>query len=194
MKIIAWKTRTVLVAALVALYGCESVALIGRPTIESRPTPRNINATVDGLDHGLREIYLRAGSSQHYVVNYTTDTRVMADGSVSGPRSLQVGDRVQVDVREGGDKRLYAQGIRIEKRGAAAPSGIRTVEGTVERLSAERGRLEVRAASGDLLTVYVPDSAGAEIRDRLHRLRVGDYVRIEGERLGEHHLELLAFR
>jgi hypothetical protein len=54
--------------------------------------------------------------------------------------------------------------------------------------------LELRVLSGDLLTIYVPESVSEATRSRFQRIRVGDYVRLEGERLGEHRLELLAFR
>jgi hypothetical protein len=177
-----------------ALYACENIALIGRPTLESRGAPRNITATVDGLDHGLHEIYLRSGSDQHYVVNYTNDTRVISDGREYGPTGLRVGDRVQVAVREGADRRLYAQEIRVASGAASASTGIRTVEGTVERVLPERGVLELRVLNGDLLTIYVPQSASDAIRDRFQRIRVGEHVRLEGERLSEDRLELLAFR
>jgi hypothetical protein len=54
--------------------------------------------------------------------------------------------------------------------------------------------LELRARTGELLTVYVPESSSAETKDRFYRLWVGDYVRLEGEPLSENRLELLAFR
>jgi hypothetical protein len=196
MSMMAVVMRLLVAGPLIGLYGCENVALIGRPTIESRPPPTHISASVDGVDHAASEIYLRASSSQRYVVNYTERTRVLADGRDGDPQSLRVGDIVEVDVLQGPDKRLYAERIRIEKRGefASGSSAIRTVEGTVESVSPERGVIELRIASGDLLTVYVPPSANTAIRDRLRRIRAGDRIRLEGERLGENRLELLAFR
>jgi hypothetical protein len=184
----------VVVLAVSVLYGCEHVALIGRPTLEGRGGPRQVTATVNGIDHGLREIYLRAASDQHYVVNYTADTRVLADGREYGARGLKLGDRVRVALREGDDKRLYAEEIRVDSAAAPGPIGVSAVEGTVESILPERGVLELRVLSGDLLTIYVPESANEATRSRFRRIRVGDYVRLEGERLGEHRLELLAFR
>ena len=192
MEIIGRTSAVMLVAA--ALHACENIALIGRPTLESRGQPRNVTATINGVDHGLHEIYLRAGSDQHYVVNYTKDTRVIGDGREYGPTGLRVGDRVRVDLHEGSDKRLYAEEIRVESGAASGASGIRTVEGTVERVLPERGVLELRMLSGDLLTIYVSPSASDVVRDRFQRIRSGDYVRLEGERLSDDHLELLAFR
>ena len=58
----------------------------------------------------------------------------------------------------------------------------------------ERGFLELRLLNGELLTVYVPESTSATTKDRFNRIRAGDQIRLEGERLSEDRLELLAFR
>lgn len=183
-----------LVMIATALYGCESVALIGRPTLESRDSPRDITATINGIDAQRRELYLRSGSDQHYVVNYTDDTRVIVDGREQSPTGLRVGDQVRVNLREGGDRRLVAERIRVEGGAAAGASGIRTVEGTAERVMPERDVLELRTSNGDLLTIYVPESLSAVTKDRFQQIRPGDHVRLEGERLSENRMELLAFR
>jgi translation initiation factor IF-1 len=182
-----------LVAAI--LSGCENIALIGRPTLESRGPPERVTATIDGADHQVQELYLLAGGNQHYVVRYLSGTRVTAQGQDYPAVNLRAGDRVEVELREGADNRLYADQVRVVgSGGASAATGIRNVEGTVERLSLARGVLELRSRSGELLTIYVPEASSAETRDRFHRVWVGDYVRLEGEQLSENRLELLAFR
>lgn len=181
----------VLIAA--ALYGCESIALIGRPTLESRGQPRDITAAVNGIDPQRREIYLRASGDQHYVVNYTDDTRVMVDGREQPVTGLQVGDQVRVNLREGEGRRLVADQIRVESRAVAGATAVRTVEGTVERVMTDRRILELRTPSGDLLTIYVPDWLNDAVKNRFQRIRAGDYVRLEGERLSESRMELVAF-
>jgi hypothetical protein len=91
--------------------------------------------------------------------------------------------------------RLYADQVCVVgSGGASAATAIRNVEGTVERISLARGVIELRSRSGELLTIYVPDSSSAETRDRFYRVWIGDYVRLEGEQLSENRLELLAFR
>lgn len=181
----------VLIAA--ALFGCENIALIGRPTLESRGQPRDITAAVDGIDLQGREIYLRAGRNQHYVVNYTDQTRVVVDGRVQPVSGLQVGDQIRVNLREGEDRRLVADQIRVESRAGAGATTLRTVEGTVERVMTERQVLELRTTDGDLLTIYVPDWLNDAAKNRFQRIRAGDYVRLEGERLSENRMELVAF-
>lgn len=185
--------RTILLVAL--LSGCESIALMPRRSVDAPDPPRTITATVNGVDNKLEEIYLRASGNQHYVVNYTKDTRVSDRGRSLPVAELRVGDQVRVDLRENTGRRLYADHIRRESAGAADSTiGIRTVEGTVERIVPERGFLELRALNGNLLTVYVPESTSTSTRERFNRIRVGDQVRLEGERLSEDRLELLAFR
>lgn len=181
--------------AAAILSGCENIALIGRPTLESRGPPERVTATIDGVDHQLQELYLLTERNQYYVVRYLSGTGVTAEGRDYRAADLRAGDRVEVELREGADMRLYADQVRvIGSGGASAATAIRNVEGTVEWVSLARGVLELRSRSGQLLTIYVPDSSSAETRDRFYRVWIGDYVRLEGEQLSENRLELLAFR
>jgi translation initiation factor IF-1 len=181
--------------AVVMLSGCEHVALIGRPTLESRGPPERVMATIEAVDHQLQELYLLAEGNQHYVVRYLSGTRVIAQGRDHPAANLRAGDRVEVELREGADKRLYADQVRVVGSGGApATTKIRNVEGTVERVSLQRGMIELRARNGELLTIYVPESSSAETKDRFYRVWIGDYVRLEAEPLSENRLELLAFR
>ena len=194
-SIISAGTCTRVLAALLlggALAACENIALMPRPSIEGPNQAKSVTATVNGIDNKLREIYLRTANNQHYVVNYTTGTRVIDGGRAAGVNDLRTGDRVRVEIREGTGGRLFADEISLE--GAGRANAIRTIEGTVERIVPERGFLELRAAGGTLTTVYVPEGSSAETRSRFQRIRVGDTVRVEGERLGEDRLELVAFR
>jgi hypothetical protein len=185
---------TVAWALLVALVaGCESIALMPRPDIDTPDAPRSITASINGIDQQLREVYLRTRNNQHYVVNYTNDTRISDRGRELAVSRLRVGDQVRVDVREEG-RRLYARQILLESPGAPGASGIGIVEGTVERIIPERGLLELRVLNGDLIFVYVPESSSSATKSRFDRIREGDNVRLEGERLSENRMELVAFR
>src|ERR687891_2158632 len=139
-----------LVLAAAMLSGCDNnIALIGRPTLESRGPPERVTATVDSVDHQLREIYLLAEGNQHYVVSYLSGTRVTSQGRDYPVDNLRPGDRVEVDVREGADKRLYADQVRVlGSGGAAATTKVRNVEGAVEGVSLQRSGVEVRTRNG----------------------------------------------
>lgn len=177
-----------------SVSGCENIALMPRATIDAPDAPRSITATVNGVDTRLKEVYLRTASSQHYVVNYTNETRVLDRGREQALSRLSSGDEVRVDVRQGTDRRLYANQITLLSTGGDAAAAIRNVQGTVERVLPERGMLELRLVNGQLLTVYMPESASEATKSRFNRVREGDVVSIEGERLGDNRLELLAFR
>jgi translation initiation factor IF-1 len=186
---------TLLVAFITGLVsGCENIALMPRATIDAPDAPRSITATVNGIDTRLHEFYLRTANNQHYVVNYTNETRVLDRGREQALSKISSGDEVRVDVRQGTDRRLYADRITLLGAGGTAAAGIHTVQGTVERVLPERGLLELRLVNGDLLTVYVPESSSEATRSRLARVREGDVVSIEGERLGANRMELVAFR
>ena len=179
---------------IAALFGCENIALMPRRTLDAPDPPTTITAMVNGVDEQLQEVYLRTSGNQHYVVNYTPETRVAGRDRQISVSDLKIGDRVRVNLRDNSGRRLYADEIFLESAAAPGASGIRTVEGTVERILPERGFLELRAINGELLTVYVPESSSAATRDRFNRIRAGDVVRLEGERLSENRLELVAFR
>jgi translation initiation factor IF-1 len=186
---------TLLVAFMTGLVsGCENIALMPRATIDAPDAPRSITATVNGIDTRLHEFYLRTANNQHYVVNYTNETRVLDRGREQALSKISSGDEVRVDVRQGTDRRLYADRITLLGAGGTAAAGIHTVQGTVERVLPERGLLELRLVNGDLLTVYVPESSSEATRSRLARVREGDVVSIDGERLGANRMELVAFR
>ena len=66
---------------------------------------------------------------------------------------LRAGDRVEVELREGADMRLYADQVHvIGSGGVSAATAIRNIEGTVERVSLARSVIELRSRSGQLLT------------------------------------------
>ena len=177
------------------LSSCESIALMPRRSLDAPDPLRTITATVNGIDTKLEEIYLRTSGNQHYVVNYTKATRVSDRDRTVAVADLRMGDQVRVDLRENTGRRFHAEHIRRESRTSVTNDtvGIRTVEGTVERIVPERGFLELRALSGALLTVYVPESTSVITREKFNRIRVGEQVRLEGERLSDDRLELVAF-
>jgi hypothetical protein len=59
-------------------------------------------------------------------------------------------------------------------------------------VDAERGRFELRTAMGPAL-VALPYSPRAADQDRFGRLRAGDTVRVEVERVGEGRFEVIRF-
>jgi hypothetical protein len=67
------------------------------------------------------------------------------------------------------------------------------LEGTIERIDHERGVFEVKQRSGGNVTVALPYNARSAEIDAFRRLRIGDYVKVEGEFINRDNFQLLAF-
>jgi hypothetical protein len=126
-----------LLGALTTAWGCESVSLIGRESVEPRyGDGRSIDrrgdygrerygsdrsrdqvfGTVQDVDGRRREIRVRTDDGRTAVVRYDSNTRVIDGRRDAGIDSLRSGDMVsiQLDRSSGGEQ--YADAIRVEDR------------------------------------------------------------------------------
>jgi hypothetical protein len=131
---------TMFVGALVTVWGCESVSLIGRETIEpgyeqrsdierrgdydrhdrfGRDTAQShIYGTVQDIDEGRREIRLRTDDGRTTVVRYDSRTRFFdanRDRDIE-VASLRTGDSVAIQLERNSGGEQYANAIRVEDR------------------------------------------------------------------------------
>lgn len=129
---------TMFLVALGTVWGCESVSLIGRESIEpgyeqrgdierrgdydrrdrlgrdSRQT--QLYGTVQDVDERRREIRLRTDDDRTAVVRYDSSTRI-SDGSRDiQVDSLRTGDSVSIQVAGNSGGEQYANTIRVEDR------------------------------------------------------------------------------
>ena len=169
-------------------WGCEEVALLGRPALDARSRRENVEfiGRVQELDHSRRELYIRTEGGLSQVVTYTNGTRVAADGKEISTSELARGDVIEVRMRGTADGRAVADSILVRERGDRNT----TIEGTVERVLSDRRVIELRTASGALTTVYVPQDSPEAIENEFKQLRSGDFVRLQGIFLGENRFEL----
>jgi hypothetical protein len=123
---------TLFLAALTAAWGCESVSLIGRESVEPRygdgrsidrpgdygrdRSRDHVYGTVQDVDGRRREIRVRTDDGRTAVVRYDSNTRVIDGRRDAGIDSLRSGDMVsiQLDRSSGGEQ--YADAIRVEDR------------------------------------------------------------------------------
>ena len=168
-------------------WGCEDVALSGRPALDARSRRGNVEfiGTVQELDHSRRELYLRTEGGQSQIVTYTNGTRVAADGKEISTSELGRGDVIEVRMRGTADGRAVADSILVRERGDRNT----TIEGTVERVLSDRRVIELRTAAGALTNVYVPQDSPETVDNEFKRLRSGDFVRLQGIFLGENRFE-----
>lgn len=176
-------------AAPMIHWGCEDVALLGRPALDARSRAENAEfiGTVEELDHNRQELYLRTEGGQSQIVTYTERTQVIVDDQEILATGIRRGDIIAVRMHGTADGRVLADSIRLRERGNA---GNTTIEGTVEQVRRDRAMIELRTASGVLTTVYLPRNSGERTEEEFSRLRAGDFVRLRGIFLGENRFEL----
>lgn len=169
-------------------WGCEELALIGRPALDARSRRENVEfiGTIEELDHSRRELYLRTQGGQSQIITYTNRTRVGSEGKEISPSELGRGDMIEVRMHGTTDGRAVADSIRMRERGG----GNSIIEGTIERVLSDRRIIELRTFSGALNSVYVPQNSPELVEDEFSRLRSGDSVRLEGIFFGENRFEL----
>ncbi len=181
-------TAAAVSAVPIVHWGCEEVALLGRPALDARSRRDNVEiiGRVQELDHSRRELYIRTEGGQSQVVTYTNRTRVAADGKEISTSDLGRGDVIEVRMRGTADGRAVADSILVRERGDRNA----TIEGTVERVLSNRRVIELRTASGALTSVYVPQDFPETVENEFKQLRSGDFVRLQGIFLGENRFEL----
>ena len=173
----------------VICVGCEDVGILNRPLLNARARSDNVDiiATVEDLDHGRQEIYLRTEGDQSLVVTYTDLTRLNIDGQEAPANRLSRGDIVEVRTRGTPDGRFLADSVRVRESGQSRSTKI---EGTIEQVLSDGRVIVLRTSSGRLTKVYLPQDSSKQTEEEFRRLRSGDFVRFEGVFLGESQFEL----
>jgi hypothetical protein len=197
-----------LALALTVSAGCSdnNFALIGRDTLPDRASQSvqdEIEATVERVDTGFREINLRPNDGRTRVVGYSTDARVMYRGREYPVSQLEAGDVVVMQLRQDSRGNSYTDLIRVQEsirdrdqsRGDTSrpATGIQTVDGRVEQVDFQRNFFEMRDQSRERVLVSLPANARRSDVDRFRGLRSGDYVRVEGRFLDRERFELDGF-
>jgi hypothetical protein len=175
-------------AAPMIHWGCQELALLGRPALDARSRRENVEfiGTIEELDHNRRELYLRTQEGQSQVVTYTNRTRVAVEGKEISPSELGGGDVIEVRMHGTADGRAVADSIRLRERGDGNSI---IVEGTIERVLSDRRIIELRTSSGALTSVYSPQNSPEITEQEFSQLRSGDFVRFQGIFLGENRFE-----
>lgn len=169
-------------------WGCEEIALLGRPALDARSRRENVEfiGAIEDLDPSRRELYLRTQGGQSQIVTYTNRTRIVLDGKEISASELRPEHIIVVRMRGTTEGRLVADSIRVYERGDRNT----TIEGTVEQVLSDRRVIELRTPTGALTSVYLPQNSPEIVEDEFRQLRSGDSVRFEGIFLGENRFEL----
>lgn len=160
---------------------------------------------------GSRTIDVRTNNGRNLRVFYDRYTEVRQGDRRFSVRSLERGDDVVLRTRRERDGDLYARAVivqrntrgvydrrndtrpRIPPRRDGAYSRT-TLEGRVGRVDRNGTRFEVRDTRQGTVWVSVRGNAGRGMRDRVERLREGQYVRLQGRFLSDNRFEVEGFR
>ena len=108
-----------LAVALTALAGCSgNTALIGRESLPGRasqPVRSEIVGTVERVDTGSNEIYLRSSPGHPGMVTYSAETGVMYLGRVYPVSQLRVGDIVAMQMEKDSRGNPHTHMIRLQE-------------------------------------------------------------------------------
>jgi len=113
-------SRVALAVVLTALPACSTnTALIGRDTLPpsaATPTVRNeVVGTVERVDTGSNEIYLRPSPGHPGMVTFSTETRVMYMGRVYPVSQLQSGDVIAMRMEKDARGNPHTHAIDLQK-------------------------------------------------------------------------------
>ncbi len=105
-----------LLPIVMVVWGCENVALIGRPDIDAveRAVARDqVVGTVERIDGIRNELHVRSPDGMMNVIKYDTHTRVVGRDDVQlKPETVRPGDQVRIQMDE--HRAQYANVIRMD--------------------------------------------------------------------------------
>jgi hypothetical protein len=108
-----------LAVALTGLAGCSgNTALIGRESLPGRasqPVQSEIVGTVERIDAGSSEIYLRPTPGHPGMVTYSAETRVTYLGRVYPVSQLRFGDIVAMQMEKDSRGNPHTHMIRLQE-------------------------------------------------------------------------------
>jgi hypothetical protein len=141
MKTIIWTKKlggALFVGALATVWGCESVSLLGRDTIEPGYEQRSdvdrrgdwdrrdrfdrdsrqsqVYGTVQDVDERRKEIRLRTDDGRTTVVRYDDNTRISGERGDERIGALRSGDLVSIRLERSSRGEQFADAIRVEDR------------------------------------------------------------------------------
>jgi hypothetical protein len=114
----------IFVVLALSLSGCESVALIGRPTLDASDRSNNFEVVgaIEEIDPEHQEIYLRTEQGQSQVISYSNSTRVLEQNREYPVSHLRTGDTIETQLARISGGRAAAQLIRLRSTRSGAES------------------------------------------------------------------------
>lgn len=201
-SILQTAARGASVSALVLVTGCASLGSLEQ--ILSQAAGGLYGSEMAGqvrqVDTRRQQIEIQSGWGGAERVRYDRRTEVIYRQRRYDVRELEPGDYVRIRVEDDRDREPYASVIHVEesrsdRRGGdrGSYSRVTRIEGQVNRIDAQRGWFEITDSRGEAFLVTLPYEPNRSLRDKFRRIRRGDRVRLEGERLNNTRVEILRF-
>jgi hypothetical protein len=187
-------------------YGLDDVLYGDGPYVQQSEVRGEVR------DISSRTIEVRTDRGRNVRVYYDRYTEVRRGDRRFAVRSLQRGDDVVLRTRRERDGELYARAVILQRNGRGSydrrderrypripprrdEAYSRTVlEGRVGRVDRNGTRFELRDTREGTVWVSVRGNAGRGVRERVERLREGQYVRLQGRFLSGNRFEVEGFR
>jgi len=95
--------------------GCESVALIGRPTLPPGVGFEEVEllGQVEGIEPGEKSISIKTREGERRKIFYNPDTQVLVKGREYPITSLRVGDSVALQLLKDPQGKAYTDLVRV---------------------------------------------------------------------------------
>ena len=207
MKFIRMRTLVAPLALVAATTGCGSAGGLGDILggVLNAPAGNNQPATVvaeiQANDARQQMIQIRTESGEQGVVRWDSGTRVVYNNQEYGAAALERGDVVEMRLQQTSDGELYTDYILVrqsvqERTGVDNTdydTGLVRTDGTVTAVDHETGRFQLRSDAAGTIVVTLPYNATTATKDRFHRLRTGDFVRVEGRYVTQDRFEIVRF-
>jgi ribosomal protein L19 len=194
---IAARWFALIVPILLALAGCHELGHMEGPG-DYGSAGDTLVGEVRQVDARNREIELRTDAGRNWRIRYDNSTRVTYHQHEYTVTNLEPGDYVAMRTQQDRDGRLYVDQVTVREsvqdRGDRGQKGrLDSFEGSVAYIDNRRGSFEVRNRQNRLVVVTLPYNTPRAVSDRFNRLRVGDYVRVEGRFINQDRFELENF-
>lgn len=196
------RTLTAAAALSVASTGCAGMGPLSDVLggVITPPAPGGeLSGEVRYVDPRSQEIGLRTEDGRSGGIAYDSRTRVVFQEREFPVTALEEGDHVSMRVQQDAQGALYTDVVYVQRnvrdmREPYAGDGVagEVIQGSVGRVEPDRGRFELRTAMGNGIVALAYSPRAAD-RDRFGRLRTGDTVRVEVERVGEGRYEVIRF-
>ncbi len=129
--------------------GCESITLVGRPTLPpgAEMAETELVGQVDGLDLGERIIFIATRTGERRRIRYDAGTPVLIAGREFPITGLRVGDRVTLQLFTDECENTHTDLVRVRSI-SHTTAGV--LEGRVEATRPDLGFFEIRPPTGEL--------------------------------------------